>query len=97
MLLVQIFWDLGVGLERQNTFASIDIEEFDEDAEIQASMWNMLVRNKIDEEDLRDFRVTSASISEARNPLTASGHSRRLSSANRTRASYLENSDFTVI
>jgi len=30
--------------KERSTFADIVIEDFDEDAELQANMWNMLVR-----------------------------------------------------
>jgi hypothetical protein len=48
LLLMTIFWDLGKALELEESFVSeIEAVDFDEDAELQARMWNHLVRPEV--------------------------------------------------
>jgi hypothetical protein len=49
--------------KERSTFAEIVIEDFDEDAELQANMWNMLVRTDSGiSGDNRQFIVTGQSL-----------------------------------
>lgn len=69
VLLAQIFWNLGTKLPQKATpeteQASSLIEDtvvadFDEDAEIQSEMWNMLVVSQRAGQDMRDFTLRSS-------------------------------------
>lgn len=66
-LLFNIFWDLGNKIEREtaerSSFVEIKAEDFDEDAELQANMWNSLVRTDCGVlGDDRQFIVTGDSL-----------------------------------
>lgn len=65
MLLTQIFWGLGQKIGRAEEAEEedrINIEDFDEDAELQANMWNSLVQQSRNSAEENNFRVTGHSM-----------------------------------
>jgi hypothetical protein len=67
VLLFNIFWDLSVKIEKPRDrflgHQDVEIAEFDEDAELQANMWNSMVRQEtLSPDDQRNFVVTGESL-----------------------------------
>jgi hypothetical protein len=62
LLLLKIFWQLGTKVEPRNSYVSVpeeirlsepELEEFDEDSETMALIWNQLVRKTQEADHLR--------------------------------------------
>jgi hypothetical protein len=71
LLLIAIFWDLGKpeNIRRESEisstmFAAVEVDEFDDEAELQARIWNRFQRG--DRFEKGTYRVTAASILQMR-------------------------------
>lgn len=72
LLLVQIFWSLGSKRKAQKppamkkpSIVEVVVEDFDEDAELQANIWNSLCR-KLEDGEENKFLIGTEDISAAR-------------------------------
>lgn len=75
LLLLQIFWSLGTKIktdEENEALVEVEVEDFDEEAETNARIWNQLVRQGSPEAN--EFRIEGS---------VASSHSAAVSSTKR--------------